>query len=63
MIDQIVELILKEARTRTSKDLVANIHTVYSEVSGRILQTMDRLREEERRGKNNEDKRRDLHPT
>ena len=59
MIDKIVQMILTEARTRPSKDPVANIYAVDLEVRERLYEIMDKHREDERNEKENESKRRD----
>ena len=56
MIDQIFEMIMREARTRHGPDLVSNIATVYGEVSSKIMEAMAQIREEERREKTDENK-------
>lgn len=54
MIDQIFEMIMKEARLRPGKDLVSNIYTVFMEVSERVNKAMEELREQERRNQADE---------
>jgi len=54
MIDQIFELIMKEARSREGKDLLSNIGTVLLEVDKKVMDAMERLPEEERRRKRHE---------
>lgn len=49
MIDQIFADIMKEARERPGKNLIANILTVSSEIAVRLLAATDGIREEERR--------------
>ena len=49
MIDQIFADIMKEARERPGKDLIANILTVSSEIAVRLLAATDGIREDERR--------------
>lgn len=49
MIDEIVDLILKEARTRKGNDLVTNIHNVTLQVTLKVIQILDQTRQEERR--------------
>lgn len=51
MIDEIFEMIMKEARGRPGKDLVLNINKVLLEVSGRLTATQENLRQFERRHK------------
>lgn len=57
MIDDIVEMILKEARARKGKDLVGQINSVMNEATTKIMGILDNIREEERREKEDEDKR------
>jgi len=54
MIDEIFEMIMKEARTRKGKDLILNINHVWSELSTRVMTTMEKLREQERRENHHE---------
>ena len=54
MIDEIVELILKEARRRTSGNIMTDIRDSMMDVNKSVLDVMDRLREEERRSEKNE---------
>lgn len=56
MIDEIVELILKEARTRKGQDLVGAINAVKNEVTSKIMDIYANIREEERRKKEDENK-------
>lgn len=54
MIDDIFELILKEASTRNGQDLVAAINAVKNEVTLKIIDIYDNIRLEERRKKRDE---------
>lgn len=56
MIDEIVELILKEARARNMKDLVGAINSVKNEVMLKFMDIYANIREEERRKKEDENK-------
>ena len=56
-IDDIVEMILKEARARKGHYLTFHIYRVSMEIQTRIMDIMDKAREEERRKK--EDVKRD----
>jgi len=53
-IDEIVELILKEARARKRQDLVGAINSVKNEVMLKFTVIYDNIREEERRKKEDE---------
>lgn len=59
MIEEIVEMILKEARSRKGRDLGGQIYAVLMQVDKEIIDMMDNLREEERR-LGDEDKGRDF---
>ena len=54
MIDQIVETILKEARTRDRVDLISNIYSVMMDIEKDIVKIMENVRIEERRDEENE---------
>jgi len=56
MIDDIVEMILKEARGRNGKDIVFQAYRVMREVDTKIINMMDKHREEKRRIKEDENK-------
>ena len=56
MIDDIVEMILKEARRRTSGDTITDIRDVMMDSNKGVLDVLDRLRDEERRKKEDENK-------
>lgn len=62
MIEEIVEMILKEARGRPENDPVRRIHAVFMQVDRKIADIMDNLKEEERRLRD-EDERRDHWPS
>lgn len=47
MIDDIVEMILKEARSRDGKDLILNIVSVWSEIDDKIGPIVDQLTQDE----------------
>ena len=47
MIDEIFELIMKEARTREDPSLYVNVLTVYSELSEKVFQAMTQFRVED----------------
>lgn len=49
MIDEIVELILKEARGRKVKSLADNIFVVETEIEVELVRIRHNLRDEERR--------------
>jgi len=49
MIDQIFADIMKEARSREGKDLIANILIVSSEIAVRLLAATEAIRDNERR--------------
>lgn len=54
MIDEIFEMIMKEARARPGKDLILNINKVLLEISDRLITTQENLREFQRRHKDHE---------
>lgn len=54
MIDEIVELILKEAKARNMRDLVGAINSVENEVMLKFMDIFANIREEERRKKDDE---------
>lgn len=54
MIDDIVEMILKEARRRKEKSASERLYKVWIEFSGEIGTILENLREEERRKEENE---------
>ena len=56
MIDDIVEMILKEARGRKSGNIMTDIRDSMMDVNKSVLDVMDRLREEERRKEKYENK-------
>jgi len=49
MIEEIFEMIMKEARARPGKDLIKNIATVSMDIAERIMPAMEGIRAEERR--------------
>jgi type II secretory ATPase GspE/PulE/Tfp pilus assembly ATPase PilB-like protein len=55
-IDDIVEMVLKEARGREGQDIVFHTYRVCMEIQTRIMEVMDKAREEERRKKEYESK-------
>jgi hypothetical protein len=56
MIDDIVEMILSEARTRKGPSMVSNIYSVSMEISVKIQGIMQEYNAQERRKKANETK-------
>jgi len=56
MIDDIVEMILKEARGRKSGDTITDIRDAMMDANKGVLNVLDRLREEERRKEKDENK-------
>jgi len=44
MIDDIIEMVLKEARARDRVDLISNIHFVMMDIEKRIVQIMENIR-------------------
>jgi len=56
IIDDIVEMILKEARKRTSGDTITDIRDAMMDANKGVLNVLDRLREEERRKEKDENK-------
>jgi len=56
MIDDIVEMILKEARGRKVGKPACKVYNVMQEIEARIISVMDKFREEERRIKVDENK-------
>jgi len=56
MIDDIVEMILEVARLRKGHDLTFHVYRVCMETQTRIMEIMDKDREEERRRKKDENK-------
>lgn len=59
MIDEIFELILKEARSRKGTDLVSKIYAVHMEIAEKVNETMFNIRKEQREAKKHESKTRD----
>ena len=55
-IDDIVDMVLKEARGRPNKDPIINIFAVTNEVESKIIIVIDNLRSEQRRQKEDEQK-------
>lgn len=55
-IDAIVELILREARGRTGKEIGTHIQAVMMDVNRGVLDVLDVLRDEERRKEEDEKK-------
>lgn len=55
MIDEIFEMIMKEARARSGKDLGLKLNTVFLEVSDKVISAQDMLRNAERRKNCHED--------
>lgn len=55
MIDKIVILILREARTRKSEDNVSNIYAVMKDIEKEIIRTIENIRIIERRKEEDED--------
>jgi len=56
IIDDIVEMILKEARGRKSGDTITDIRDAMMDANKGVLNVLDRLREEERRKEKDENK-------
>jgi len=56
MIDDIVEMILKEARARKGHNLTFHAYRVCMETQTLIMDIMDKAREEERRIREDENK-------
>ena len=56
MIDDIVEMILKEARARNGHNLTFHVYRVCMETQTRIMDLMDKAREDERRKREDENK-------
>jgi hypothetical protein len=56
MIDDIVEMVLKEARGRSREDNVANIYAVMMDIDDKIIKILVNIRDEERRKKEDENK-------
>ncbi|MBA7662267.1 hypothetical protein ES703_70295 [subsurface metagenome] len=56
MIDDIVQMILKEARGREGHTATFNIYRVCREIDGEIIQIIDNIQEEERRKEEDENK-------
>lgn len=56
MIDQIFEMIMKEARGRPGKDLVSKINTVLLEVNAMVTKAMEDIWDQESRRKRDETK-------
>lgn len=54
MIDEIFELILKEARSREGKDLALNIYTVLMDLHIQLFPAIEAIREQQRREKKDE---------
>ena len=57
MIDQIIGLILREARGRPGKDRVGNIYAVMQDLEKSIIKVIENVRFIERRTEDNENKR------
>ena len=57
MIDDIVELILQEARSRDRKDLISTINSVVNEVNLHLMIVFEIIKEDERRDKEGESKK------
>jgi len=60
MIDQIVGLILREARGRPGKDRVGNIYAVMEDLEKSIIKVIENVRFIERRKEENEKETRNL---
>jgi len=56
MIDDIVEMILKEARKRPGDDRVAAIYRVMRDIEDSIISVIENMRAEERRKEKDENK-------
>jgi len=56
MIDDIVEMILKEARARKGHNLTFHVYRVSMEIQSRTIYIMEKANEEERRKKEDENK-------
>ncbi|MBA7496005.1 hypothetical protein ES702_06602 [subsurface metagenome] len=54
MIDDIVEMILKEARGRKGPSLVVKIYNIHNEIDRRLGEVMQEYSNEERREKDDE---------
>lgn len=54
MIEDIFEMIMRDARAMPGKDFVRNIHTVLMEIHMKLFPVMENIREDERRKKGNE---------
>lgn len=50
-IDAIVELVLREARSRPRQDMIFHIYNVTMEIQLSLMEIMDNLADEERRDK------------
>lgn len=59
MIDEIFEMIMKEARAKPHKDLALNINLVLLEIFTKLLPVQENIREAKRRKKINENKKAD----
>lgn len=59
MIDEIFEMIMKEARAKPQKDLVLNINLVLLEIFTKLLTVQENIREAERRENTDANKRAD----
>ena len=57
MIDQMITLILREARGRPGKDRVGNIYAVMQDLEKSIIKVIENVRFIERRTEDNENKR------
>ncbi|MBA7630360.1 hypothetical protein ES703_37882 [subsurface metagenome] len=57
MIDEIFEMIMKEARARPGKGIVRKVFMVIHEVEIKVTNAMDILVEDERRRRQDENKR------
>jgi len=57
LIDQMITLILREARGRPGKDRVGNIYAVMQDLEKSIIKVIENVRFIERRTEDNENKR------
>ncbi len=60
MIDEIFEMIMKEARAKPQKDLVLNINLVLLEIFSKLLTVQENIRKSERRKDIHENERADI---
>lgn len=58
MIDEIFEMVMKEARSRPGNDLVKKTYCVIAEVHTRLMEAMEEIRADERRDKKHENESR-----